>query len=82
MFSCESYGDRDGDKKSKFLGDIRIEYHWVKDNRPEKRPVLALADLEPRVELKKGDEGDQHIWELPALHYKKIIVTHPYPFWW
>ena len=31
IFSYESYGDRLGDNKSKFLsGDRIIEYHWIK----------------------------------------------------
>ena len=26
------------------------------------------------------DGGGQHRWELPVLHYHKIMVIYPYPF--
>ena len=56
------YIERGGDKKSKFFsGDGRIEDHWVKWNRLSRRWALTLSDLDLRVEIKKGDEGEQEI---------------------
>ena len=52
-FTYESYGERGGDKKSKFLlGDGRIEDHWFKDNRLARRREITLADLELQAEIK------------------------------
>ena len=45
-FTYESYGERGGDKKSKFLsGEGRIEDHWVKDNRLTRSRALTLSEL-------------------------------------
>ena len=57
-----SYGERGGDKKSKFLsGDGIIDDHWVKENRLARRRALTLSDLELQVEMINGDEGEKYI---------------------
>ena len=38
-------------------GDGRIEDHWVKDNILAMRRAIALSDLKPWVEKRKGDNG-------------------------
>ena len=51
-----------GDKKSKLLsGDVKIEDHWVKENRLARRQELTLSDLELQVVTIKGDKGYQDI---------------------
>ena len=62
IFMYESYGDRGADNMSKFWsGEGRIEDHWAKENILAGRWALNFSDLKLRVEMKKGDEGEQEI---------------------
>ena len=51
----------------------------------DKRTQLLrlLEDLKDLFDSTLGDwdtESVNHIWDLPVLHYHKILVIHPYPF--
>ena len=39
-----------------------------------------VADALSRIPLNGNQETTHHIWELPILHYHKIRVINPYPF--
>ena len=62
IFTYESYVERGGDEKIKFLSwDGIIEDHWIKGNRLLRRREITLDDLDLWVEIKKCDEGEQDI---------------------
>ena len=54
----ESYGERGGKKKHKFLNRGIIEDHWVKYSIIVGSRSITLADLDLWMDTQKGDEGD------------------------
>ena len=48
-------------RKKFFSGYGIIGDHWVKENRLSRNQTLTLDDLYPRLEMKKGYEGEQDV---------------------
>ena len=53
------------------------------DDVDEDKVGLKVEDREEKKEEDNDDlevSGEDHRWELPVLHYQKILVIYPYPF--